>query len=392
MRHMRSILLRTTALLFAMSAIACAPDTDAGSQSTTYFPGPGEAWEHRAPAEVGLDSSRLAEAVEYAASNETQDVRVDFSDHAERFGEPDGPLPQSRGGSAGLIVRDGYIVAEWGDTERPDLCFSATKSFVSTMVGLAVDDGLIDDVDDPVGQYIHDGRFDSPHNAKVTWRHLLQQTSEWEGVLFDRADTADFFHRRGRTEARQEPGTYYEYNDVRVNLASYGALLMLRRPLPDVFRERIMEPIGASDTWTWHGYRNSDVDVDGRTVTSVSGGGHWGGGLWISARDMARFGYLFLQRGEWDGKQLISESWIDAATTPSELRSNYGFMWWLTPDEADVGVPSPVFAARGHGGNVIWIDTRNDLVVVTRWFGGGWQELQDLILASVLEPAAVEAD
>lgn len=344
-------------------------------QERAYYPPPGDAWERRTPEEMGLRPDLIAEAVEYARTHDSRAVAYDFSGHEETFGPLLGPLPASRGGPGGLILRHGYIVAEWGDIQRPDLCFSVTKSFVSTMVGLAVDRGRIRSVHDPVRDYVRDGKFDSPHNRQITWQHLLQQTSEWEGSLFRMSDTADFYHRRSRTVGRQPVGTYYEYNDVRVNLTSYAALMVWKRALPDVLKELVMDPIGASDTWTWHGYRTSDVEIDGRLINSVSGGGHWGGGLWISARDMARFGYLFLRDGKWNGRQLISDDWIQMATTPSELRSNYGYMWWLTPEEgAAPGTPAKVFSARGYGSNVIWIDKEHDLVAVLRWFGGDGRE------------------
>jgi CubicO group peptidase (beta-lactamase class C family) len=330
-----------------------------------------------------MNSGLVARALEYAKAHDSEVVPYDYSGHEEKFGRLEGVLPEERGGPAGVILRHGYIVAEWGDTERADLTFSVTKSFVSTMTGLAFDRGLIESTQDPIGEYLADGNFDSPHNARITWEMLLQQSSEWEGTLFGKSDTADFYHRRGRELPRQEPGTYYEYNDVRVNLASYATLMVWRRPLPDLLKELVMDPIGASDSWSWHGYRTSDVEIDGRTINSVAGGGHWGGGLWISARDMARFGYLFLRDGRWEDEQLLSREWIDLATTPSSLRPDYGYMWWLTPEEtAPPGTPAATFAARGYGTNMIWIDTARDLVVVLRWFGGQASEFFDPLIRS----------
>ncbi len=356
-------------------AVGSAALSACGGHGDYYYPGAGDAWERRAPAEVGMDAALVETAVEYAKAHDSEVVPYDYSGHEEKFGKLEGPLPEERGGPAGVILRHGYIVAEWGDTERVDLSFSVTKSFVSTMVGLAFDRGMIEDMQDPVGKYVRDGKFDSPHNAPITWQHLLQQTSEWEGVLFGKSDTADFYHRQDRTVGRQPPGTYYEYNDVRVNLASYSALQVWRQPLPALLKELIMDPIGASDTWMWYGYETSNVAIDGQTINSVAGGGHWGGGLWISARDLARFGYLFLRRGAWNNLDLISPRWIDLATTPSELQRVYGYMWWLTPDDsAPAGTPAPTFAARGYGSNIVWINTEHDLVAVMRWFGGNQRE------------------
>jgi CubicO group peptidase (beta-lactamase class C family) len=373
--------------------VACVVTVAAGCSSTptdtTYFPGPGARWESRTPEAVGMDSALLAEAVTFAIANEPDSPRDLEAWMRSRAG--DDPYAQligdlkPRGGPAGLVVRNGYIVAEWGDTKRVDVTYSVTKSFLSTVVGLAVADGVIRDVHDPVSEYVHDGGFDSPHNAQITWHHLLRQTNEWEGELFGKPDVAD--RRRGRDRQLQTPGTFWEYNDVRVNRTALAALRVWQRALPDVLQERVMKPIGATDTWEWHGYHNSDVEVNGELVKSVSGGGHWGGGMWISSRDQARFGYLYLRRGRWEDEQLLPEEWVDATTTPTDIQPTYGYMWWLNTDrELWASAPGSSFAARGGGSNVIWVDPEHDLVVVIRWINGN---AVDGVLQRVL--AAVEA-
>jgi CubicO group peptidase (beta-lactamase class C family) len=163
-----------------------------------------------------------------------------------------------------------------------------------------------------------------------------------------------------------------KYNDVRVNLLAYCLLQVWRSPLPRVLKTYIMDPIGASDTWRWHGYRNSWVNVDGVRAQSVSGGGHFGGGMFISTRDHARFGLLFARRGNWEGKQLFPEDWIDRMTTPAEAAPTYGYMWWLnTGQKFMADAPEYVYAGVGTGGNYIVVDDKNDLVVVLRWIRGG---------------------
>src|SRR3546814_7472720 len=131
--------------------------------------------------------------------------------------------------------------------------------------------------------------FRSAHNGAITWQHLLQQTSDWQGSLFDTPDWAD--RPEGATPADwpnrplSAPGTRFKYNDVRVNLLAYALLHVFRQPLPEVLQQRIMGPIGASTSWQWHGYRNSNVLIDGKPIESVSGGGHSGGGLFINTLD-----------------------------------------------------------------------------------------------------------
>ncbi len=348
---------------------------DSRQAREAYFPGPGDDWERRRPAEAGMDSAALSAAVDFAVRNESpfgHDLRAYLEDRlltTGPHGEIVGPM-KDRGDPNGLILRDGYIVAEWGDTDRVDMTFSITKSYLSTTGGLAWDAGLIRDLEDPVVDYLRPGEgrelFEPSRNTSITWHHLFTQTSEWEGTLWEKPDVAD--RRRGQDRELAKPGTFWEYNDVRVNLAAYGLLRVHGRSLPEVLRDLVMDPIGASDGWQWHGYRTSWVSVDGRRVQSVSGGGHWGGGMWINSRDQARFGYLFLRRGRWGDEQILSEEWIRLATTPSPVEPTYGYMWWLNTDHRMwENLPDASFAALGAGTNAIWIDPEDDLVVVVRW-------------------------
>jgi hypothetical protein len=348
-----------------------------------YYPGRTGDWESRRPQEVGMNAESLQEAVDFAMANESS-VSRDLSSAILSSFEPDNTIvgpTKERGGPAGMIIKDGYIVAEWGDTKRVDMTFSVTKSYLSTVAGLALDAGLIEDVHDRAGDYVRDGTFASEHNAKITWHHLLNQSSDWSGTLFDKPDWADRPPREGTPEdwkhrALKEPGTSFKYNDVRVNVLAYSLLQVWRRPLPRILKEKIMDPIGASTTWRWHGYENSWVMIDGLKMQSVSGGGHRGGGMFISTRDQARFGYLFLRNGKWKDMQLISEEWIRMLRVPSEAKFNYGYMWWLNNEN--------IFSAVGFGGNYVVVDTEHDLVIVTRWLDSSKsEELLLMVLESV---------
>lgn len=346
---------------------------------SAYFPGKGDTWEKRTPEELGMDSSLLQEAIDYAMANEWRGPKDLKKAITQSFGrEPYGTIigpTKSRGRASGIILKNGYIVAEWGDTKRVDMTFSVTKSYLSTMAGLALDQGLIHDFHDPVKDYVKDGKFESEHNSKITWHHLLQQTSDWSGILWEKPDWADRPPRDAnwddlRNRELKEPGTHYKYNDVRVNLLAYSLLQIWRRPLPMLLREMIMDPIDASPTWRWHGYENSWIDIDGLKMQSVSGGGHWGGGMFINTRDLARFGLLFLRKGKWNGKQLISEKWIDMIKIPSSANPIYGYMWWLNTDKRPIpSAPESAYYALGFGGNCIVVDNEHDLVVVIRWAG-----------------------
>jgi CubicO group peptidase (beta-lactamase class C family) len=149
-------------------------------------------------------------------------------------------------------------------------------------------------------------------------------------------------------------------------------------------REEVMDPIGASTTWRWHGYENSWIELDGRRVQSVSGGGHWGGGMFIDAHDMARFGYLFLRNGRWKDRQLVSDKWIAMARTPGSANPAYGYMnWFLNTDrKALPSTPETSVTFRGNGQNIVYIDWVHDLVVVVRWIRD--DEALDTFLGKVL--------
>jgi CubicO group peptidase (beta-lactamase class C family) len=322
-----------------------------------------------------MNAEALKKAVDLAMASEVgipRDLKAAISNSFEPDNTIVGPT-KDRGGPCGMIIKNGYIVAQWGDTKRVDMTFSVTKSYLSTIAGLALDAGIIRDVHERAGNYVRDGTFASEHNSKITWHHLLNQSSDWSGTLFDKPDWADRPPRTGTPEqwARRElkePGTSFKYNDVRVNVLAYSLLRVWRRPLPAILKEKIMDPIGASPTWRWHGYKNSWVTIDGVKMQSVSGGGHRGGGMFISTRDQARFGYLFLRNGKWKDKQLISEKWIKMLRVPSEAKPNYGYMWWLNNGPRSVPEwPKSIFTATGFGGNHVAVDQEHDLLIVTRW-------------------------
>lgn len=343
-----------------------------------YFPERNADWERRSPKEVKIDEKGLQEAVRFAEENEytgSRDLRLAIIKGFERepFHEILGPT-KKRGGPAGMILKDGYVIAQWGDTKRVDMTFSVTKSFLSTVAGLAVDQGLIADTQDKVVNYVWDGTFDGGHNAKITWSHLLQQNSDWSGELWGGKDWADRPPNEGSLDdwkfrELKEPGTVMEYNDVRVNVLAYALTHVWRKPLPIVLKEQVMDRIGASTTWRWHGYENAWTEIDGLKMKSVTGGGHSGAGMFISTEDMARFGLLFLNNGEWNGERLLSEKWIEEAVEPSKPNVNYGYMWWLNQkgDRHWEGLSEDIYYAAGFGGNFIVIDKENELVVVTRW-------------------------
>jgi CubicO group peptidase (beta-lactamase class C family) len=363
----------------AVAALAILSSASA-QQVVPFFPERGE-WPSRPPQQSGFDVARLDEAIKFAVANETSQPKDQALVQRQTFGksEPEphnaiiGPM-KTRAALNGLIVHRGYVVAEWGDTDSVDMTHSVAKTFLTTVVGLAVQKGLIKDVGDKVRGYMPAGvdLFESPHNQPITWDHLLRQTSDWQGTLWGKPDWADRPEGKPEEWANRKlhpPGTRYKYNDVRINVLALAALHVLRRPLPEVLREEIMDPIGASSTWRWHGYDNSWIELDGTKVQSVTGGGHYGGGIFINAWDLARFGYLFLRNGRWKERQLVAEKWIQMARTPGSANAEYGHAnWFLNPGRKVLpSAPATSVTFRGAGQNIVYVDWDNDLVIVVRW-------------------------
>jgi CubicO group peptidase (beta-lactamase class C family) len=354
-------------------------------------------WQHKRPEEVGMNAALVAEAVQAAIVNENPASKEMQKFLAESYGrEPfDGALGpiKDRGPAAGVVLRHGYIVAEWGDPKRVDMTFSVAKTFLTTVIGLAWQRGLIHDVNDLARDYMPPAvdLFEAEHNQKITWDHLLRQTSDWQGTLWGKPDWADRPEGDKPSEwsnrKLHEPGTHFKYNDVRVNVMALAALQVWRKPLPEVLREELMEPIGASSTWRWYGYDNSWVDIDGQKVQSVSGGGHWGGGMFINAYDMARFGYLFLRNGKWKDRSIVSEKWMEMARTPGTDNRSYGYAnWYLNPDRKVLpAAPASAIQFVGNGSNFIYIDWDNDIVAVTRWMNNtrGLNAVVEKLIASL---------
>ena len=306
-----------------------------------------------------------------------------------------GPV-HARGPVSGTILVDGASVASWGEPERADLTFSIAKTYLALLAGVAHDRGLLPDENEPVGARVRGIGFDDGRNAQVTWKHLLQQTSEWEGECFGLPDRVDRYRvlsfqgsegvdlgRKGDARALRAPGTYWEYNDVRINQLSLALLHLFRRPLPDCFREAIMRPAGASENWDWRGYEHAWVEIDGRRMQSVPGGTHWGGGVSISSNDQALIGQMMLDAGRANGTQVLSQEWIARMLTPCAIAPFYGYLTWLNQGRRVFpSLPESSWFAIGAGSSFMWVEPQRRLVVIVRWIEA---EHADAFFARVLD-------
>ena len=329
----------------------------------------------------------LQEAIAYAQAHEVSWPRDPLADPA-RWGvhhvDPPpynrlrGPV-HSRGGVSGLVLVRGEQVAAWGEPDRADLTYSVAKTYLCLLAGVAHARGLLPDPQQPVSDLLPGIGFDSAHNRAITWAHLLEQTSEWQGTCFGMPDQVEHNRRvshdpkppqgeKGEARVLQEPGTWWEYNDVRINQLSLALLHLFERPLPEVFEETILRPLGGGQDFRWVGYDDAWVEIGGRRVQSVPGGTHWGGGVSISARDQARVAQLLLDGGKHAGQQLLPAKWVERMQQPGSIAPFYGWLTWLNTGGklfADASLSS--WFMIGAGGNYVWIDPEHQAVVVVRW-------------------------
>jgi CubicO group peptidase (beta-lactamase class C family) len=351
-----------------------------------------------------MQPANLQHAVQFAIDHETPwDREVDgvWGVH------PDDPPPwnrllgpvHGRGPVSGVITRAGQPLTSWGEPDRADLTFSIAKTYLALLAGVAHDRGLMPDVDEPVHVRVPGIGFDDGHNASVSWAHLLQQTSEWQGVCFGLPDEADHYRyvkfgkepdgKKGERRSLHAPGAYWEYNDVRINQFSLALLHLFGRPLPEVFREAIMRPLDASENWQWVGYDNAWVEVGGQRVQSVPGGTHWGGGLSISAQDQIKVAHLLLGQGSVNGRQIVSTEWLQRMLTPCAIAPFYGYLVWLNHERSVFpSAPASSYFAIGAGGSFTWIEPERELAVVVRWLNPAHaDEFFGLVLKAIDEGA-----
>ena len=329
---------------------------------------------------------RFEDAISFAQQHEIPWTRNPAAEPARWGVHHDDPPPfnrlrgpvYARGGVSGVIRARGEEVASWGEPDRADQTFSVAKTYLALLAGIAQERGLLDPAE-RVGERLPGIGFDSEHNRPITWEHLLTQTSEWQGECFGMPDQVEHNRRvshdpkppegkKGERRQLRAPGTYWEYNDVRINQLSLALLHLFKRPLPEVFLENVLQPIGGGRDFRWEGYEDSWVEIEGRRIQSVPGGTHWGGGVTISTRDQARVGQLLLDGGAHQGRQIIPRAWVERMHTPCAVAPFYGLLTWLNREGTlfpDASRDS--WFMVGAGGHYVWIDPTAAAVAVVRW-------------------------
>ena len=269
-----------------------------------------------------------------------------------------------------IVLHNGNLLYEnyWNNNSANSkhIAFSVTKSFVSALVGIALDEGLIDNIKDPITKYLPDFKGTGYEGVRI--KDILQMSS---GVDFneDYADPKSDINRFGRATARgssfrdfakslergREPGTYHHYVSIDTQVLGFLLAEVTGMPLKEYLYKKIWNKIGMED--------DAFFIVDNNGVEMALGG------LNATLRDYAKFGELYLNRGKWNGEQVVPASWVDASHTTdgphlkpgeSELSSSpwgYGLQWWVP------GFPDTDYTASGVYNQYIYIDPLTNVVI-----------------------------
>ncbi len=319
-----------------------------GSSGETVFPN--EDWKQATPASQRVSSSKLQEAIGYLEQSCRRDGVKEL-----------------------VVIRNGRLIWQGPDIDKVHGIWSCTKSFTSTVLGLLVDDGKCT-ADSLAKDYLPELADAYPD---IQLRHFATMTSGYRAVGDE--PRGGYRHGPSTTPFRpaeiplfSPPGSVYAYWDSAMNQFGHVLTRIAGEPISELFRRRIADPIGMNpDAWRWGDFGQ----VDGIVVNGGSGNSNHH--VFISAREMARFGHLFLNRGQWRGRQLISTDWIQSATktqVPAELdelhpdsgadgRGVYGFNWWTNGVKPNgrrkwPGAPAKTFAASGYNNNEAGLRSR----------------------------------
>jgi len=330
----------------------------ASEKNTMVFPG--EFWQTATPKSQGIDAVKLHKTLDYL--------------HANSSGV---------GTNEMVIVRNGCLIWEGPDADHVHEIYSCTKTFTSTVLGLLAKDGILS-INDKANKYFHKLDDQYPEYAKIRLDQLATMTSGYNSIMGDGWK----FYEIDRSKHEKYvlsfttpgpplfvAGKSFKYHDPAVHLLGYILTQAAGESLEQIFRKRIADQIGMKQlTWSNYGYR------DGILFNNPAGTpGKDQGGIYSSPRDLARYGLLYLNKGNWNGNQILDVSFVEKATStqvPAEMETKYydltgryGFFWWTNGIRADGTRPWPsappkTFAAHGAGRNFIFVIPEWNLVIV----------------------------
>ncbi len=337
---------------------------------------PGREWQEASPASQGLDPEGLRGAIDYLERHAGQDGAREL-----------------------VIVRNGYLVWRGPAADKVHGVWSCTKAFTSTTLGLLIDDGKCS-LDTPAREIVP---ALADRYGEVTLRQFTTMTSGYRAVGDEPQGT--YVHGPSKTPFTpgleplfSPPGSAYAYWDSAMNQFAHVLTRVAGEPLHTLFRRRIAEPIGMDPShWRWGDFGQ----VEGTSAVVNGGAGNQGRNVFINARELARLGHLFLNRGRWKDRQLLSEKWVSLATSvqvpaglelrgaPIDGRGVYGFNWWVNGITVDgerkwPGAPPGTFAASGFNNNDMFVIPEWRMVVVRLGLDEGTREITDAVYGSFL--------
>jgi len=324
--------------------------TSARVPAPDYWPTAG--WQSTTPEEQGLDSDKLADGL---LKMREQNVQI----HSL------------------LVIRNGYVVADATfypyDGQTLHDVASVTKSMMTTLIGIAIDQGKLE-LDDKMVSFFPDYSIANldQRKEKITVRHLASMSSGLdctaeadEKTLQEMVASPDYEQFVLDRKVIWAPGEHFVYCSPAIHLLSPILQQATGMTALDFARQYLFEPLGIHDSMWEKGPKDF---YDG-----------WGD-LSLLPHDMAKVGFLFLNKGQWEGEQIISRQWVEEATKTqlviSDSEDSYGYGWWLDP-AVEGG-----YRADGRGGQYIFVLPEWDMIIVTTGGGFMMDEIAELLLAS----------
>ena len=288
---------------------------------------------------------------------------------------------EQNGTVAFLVIKNDRILLEryYNGYSHSSICtsFSTVKSFVSAMVGIALQERLIHGLDDSITKYLPE--LKAPHWSEITIRHLVSMSSglKYSDGFLPWSDNPRVYYTLNLRELastvtkEEQPGIHFHYNNY--NLVLLGMVLerVTGETVSDYLQEKIWKPLGMEAPASW--------SLD----SQQSGMEKMESGLNARAIDFAKFGRLYLWCGDWNGKQLIPEAWVAESTTvePDAKWTNYKYLWWIPRSGKGR------FMAVGNLGQFIYVAPDKDSIILR--FGRGrprnWQRIYPQFFASLIE-------
>jgi CubicO group peptidase (beta-lactamase class C family) len=323
---------------------------------------PGENWDKAGAASQGLDEKKFTEAMNYLDAHSTGSRTTQT-----------------------VVIRNGYLIWQGAEADCVHEIHSCTKTFTSTVLGLLVTDGMLR-VDDPAAKFLPSLNDEYPLYSKIKLRDFASMSSGYDNIMGGGWEYYSTDRKKHREHVLKyttpgkplyEAGKSSRYYDPQVHMLGYILTKVSGTSLEEVIRRRIAGPIGMKEfSWSNFGERDGMFFNNPAGTPGINQMGQKQGGVYSNAMDLARYGLLYLNKGNWNGRQLLDPAYVEQASSnqvPVEIKSNlagrYGFYWWTNGVMANGRRPIPsapdkTYMARGGGGNYIIVVPEWNMVIV----------------------------